>query len=109
MDFIKFFLVLLVPGLIGALAYSIVAHCKFKIDVYVALILALLTYTTMITGLFYFKDIATCKDLMIEFCCLSFTRKYILLSTFIVIVWGIICGFLRKLFFWIYSKRKHVL
>ncbi len=101
MEFIRFFLVLLVPGLIGALAFSIAAHFKTEVKIYVALILDLLTFTTMITGLYFFKDVHTMEDLCYEFTCLSFTRNYICLSVLINIVYGVIFGLIRRCFFWI--------
>lgn len=101
MELIRFFLILLVPGLIGALAFSITSRLRTEINPLVALILDLLTYTAMITGLFFFKGIATMEMLMIEFNCLSFTRRYILLSILISILLGVGSGLLRRLFFWI--------
>ena len=101
MDFIRFILVLLVPGLIGAMAFSIAARFKTEINIYVAIILNLITFTVMITGLYYFQGVKTMADLTVEFGCLSFTRKYILLSTAINVGWGVILGLLRRLFFWI--------
>ena len=101
MEFIRFFLVLLVPGLIGALAFSIAARFRTEIKIATALILDLLTFTTMITGLYYFKDVHTMEDLLYEFTCLSFTRKYILLSTAINVVYGVIFGIIRRFLFWL--------
>jgi hypothetical protein len=101
MEFIRFFLVLLAPGLIGALAFSIAARFRTEIKITTALILDLLTFTTMITGLYYLKDVTTMEDLLYEFTCLSFTRKYILLSTAINVVYGVIFGIVRRFLFWI--------
>lgn len=101
MEFIQFFLIFIVPGLIGALAYSIAESLKTKVNVFVALILDLVTYTTMITGLYFCKHIFTCQELILEFCCLSFTRNYILLSVLISIFYGVVFGLLRRCFFWI--------
>ncbi|MGF7144317.1 hypothetical protein HNQ56_002748 [Anaerotaenia torta] len=101
MDFIRFFLIWLVPGLFGAVAFSIIARCRTRIDPYVALMIDLLTFTTMITGLFLFKGILTITALIAEFECLSFTRRYILLSILVSILWGLLLGLLRRLFFWI--------
>lgn len=103
MEFFRFFLILIVPGIIGALAYSIARHLKTDINPYVVLVLDLLVFTTMITGLYFFKHVYTIKDLCIEFGCLSFTRNYILLSIWINICYGVIFGLLRKCFFWIRS------
>jgi hypothetical protein len=97
----QFFLALIVPGLIGALFFSIFARLTTEISWRVALILDLLTFTTMITGLYFLKDVTTVEALLVEFGCLSFTRRYILLSTLINIVYGILFGLLRRVFFWI--------
>lgn len=97
----QFFLALIVPGLLGALFFSIFARLTTEIDWRVALILDLFTFLTMITGLYYLKDVVTIEALLVEFNCLSFTRKYILLSTAINIFYGIISGLLRRIFFWI--------
>lgn len=97
----QFFLVLIVPGLIGALFFSIFARLTTEIDWRVALILDLFTFTTMIIGLYLFKGIGTVESLLVYFNCLSFTRKYILLSILINIIYGIIFGLLRRVFFWI--------
>ncbi|MBB2183426.1 hypothetical protein H0486_11100 [Lachnospiraceae bacterium MD1] len=97
----QFFLVLIVPGLIGALFFSIFARLTTEIDWRVAFIFDLFTFTTMIIGLYYFQDILNVEDLLVHFNCLSFTRKYILLSIVINIFYGIIFGLLRRVFFWI--------
>ncbi len=97
----QFFFALIVPGLIGALFFSIFARLTTEIEWPVALILDLFTFVTMITGLFFFKDITTVEALLSQFICLSFTRKYILLSVLIAIFYGIISGILRRVFFWI--------
>lgn len=97
----QFFLVLIVPGLIGALFFSIFARLTSEIDWRVALILDLFTFTTMITGLYYLQDIVNVESLLVHFNCLSFTRKYILLSILINIFYGIVFGLLRRVFFWI--------
>lgn len=105
MDLYIFFLILIVPGLIGALAYSIAECLKTKCDICVALILDLLTFTTMITGLFIFKHVYTFQDLLVEFNCLHFTRIYIFLSTFICIFYGVLFGLIRRCFFWIRHSK----
>lgn len=100
-DLFRYFLILIVPGFIGALAFSICARFKTEINVKVALIIDLLVFIIMITGLYYFKGITTCTMLIFEFCCLSFTKKFALLSILIAIIIGCIGGCIRKLFFWI--------
>jgi hypothetical protein len=101
MELFQFFLVLLVPGLIGAFVYNKAICVNARINIAMALILDLLAFTIMITGLYYFKGICTVKELLIEFGCLSFTRKYILLNILIVIILSILWYFICKLF-----KRK---
>lgn len=101
MEFFRFFLILIVPGIIGAVAFSIAYRLRTQVNPYVVLILDLLTFTTMITGLYFFKHVYTISDLMTEFSCLSFTRNYICLSIWINILYGVILGLLRRLFFWI--------
>ncbi len=104
MDFFelyRYFLILIVPGFIGALAFSIAARCRTEINIYVALILDFLTFIIMLTGLFLFHGVAYIADLLIEFTCIRFTIFYALLSTFIVILLGIGFGLLRRVFFWI--------
>ena len=96
MDFFRYFLVLLGPGLIGALAFSIAARSRTEVNIFVALMLNLLTFTTMITGLYFLKDVYKMDDLVYEFTCLSFTRRYILLSTSINIGYGIFFGIIRR-------------
>ncbi|NLK75326.1 MAG: hypothetical protein GX288_08580 [Clostridiales bacterium] len=100
-QFFQMFLTLIVPGLIGALFFSIFARLTTEIDWRVAFILDLITFTTMITGLYFLHDVFTVEDLLVKFNCLSFTRNYILLSTAINIFYGIIFGLLRRAFFWI--------
>lgn len=96
-----YFLILIVPGLIGALAFSITDRFSTQISVANALIIDLITYVIMITGLYFFKDIFTVADLIVYFDCLSFSRKYALLSTLIAIIVGVGLGFLRRIFFWL--------
>lgn len=97
----QFILVLIAPSLIGALAFSIAARLRAEISWTTTFILTLITFTTMITGLYFLRDIVTVDSLIDEFGSLSFTRRYILLSTGISIFYGIILGFIRRLFFWI--------
>jgi hypothetical protein len=100
-EFFRYFLVLIVPGIIGALAYSITARLRTEVNIYVALVLDLLTFITMLTGLYFIKNVYTVSDLLVEFTCLHFTIIYALLSIWISIVYGVILGFIRRLFFWI--------
>lgn len=100
-DLYRYLLVLIIPGFIGALAFSVAARLRTEINIKTALILDLITFTIMITGLYYLKGVYRMDDLLYEFTCLSFTRKYILLSTSINVSLGIGLGLLRRLFFWI--------
>jgi hypothetical protein len=100
-QFFQFFLVLIVPGFIGALAFSITARFRTEINIYVALIIDLFTFITMLTGLYFCKHVYTVSDLLVEFNCLHFTICYALLGIWISIVYGVILGFIRRLFFWI--------
>lgn len=100
-DLYRYFLILIVPGLVGALAYSIVACLRTEINLYTALIIDLLTFIILLGGLFLFHGVYTIAILLWEFTCISFTIKYALLSLLIAIILGIIFGFIRRLFFWI--------
>ncbi len=100
-DFYRYFLILIVPGFIGALAFSITARFRTEINFYVAMIIDLLTFIIMITGLYFFHAVVTVADLLFEFTCLSFTRNYALLSILIAILLGVAGGLIRRLFFWI--------
>ena len=100
-DLFRYFLILIVPGFIGALAFSITARFRTEINIYVALIIDLFTFIIMITGLYFFHAVFTVDMLLTEFNCLSFTRNYALLSILIAIILGVIGGLTRRLFFWI--------
>ncbi len=100
-DLYRYFLILIVPGFIGALAFSLSARCRTEISVKVALIIDLLTFIVMITRLYFFLGIVTVADLIAEFNSLLFTRNYALLSIAFAIIIGTIIGFIRRLFFWI--------
>lgn len=100
-DLFRYFLVLLVPGLFGALAFSIAARFRTEINILVALMIDLVVFIIMITGLYYFKGITTVSLLLYQFTCLSFTRKFALLAILLAIIVGTISGLIRRLFFWI--------
>ena len=93
MDFIIFFLVLIVPGLIGALIASLICPISpFRI-LLLALIIDLITFIIMITGLYFIKGIPTLTELAtVYFDCLSFLRRYALLSILISIILGVFKG-----------------
>lgn len=99
MDFIRFFLILLVPGLIAATVYNCFNPCKVKHLISTTLIFDLLIFLINITGLYYFKGICTFTQLTYYFDCLSFTRKYALLSILIGIILAIIFGLIYKCWF----------
>lgn len=101
LEFFRYFLVLLVPGVIGALAFSITARLKTEVNIWVALMLDLLIFTTMLCGLYYCKHVYKFSDLLNEFTCLHFTTVYVCISVWVGIVYGVIFGFIRRLFFWI--------
>ncbi|MHB8131221.1 MAG: hypothetical protein ACYDEX_19745 [Mobilitalea sp.] len=104
MDFFelfRLFLVLLIPGLIGALAFSIAAYFRTQMSLKVALILDMLVFIIMITGLYFWHGVTTVAILLFEFTCLSFTRNYALLSILMAIILGVGFGLLRRLFPWI--------
>ncbi|HWT75560.1 MAG TPA: hypothetical protein VN258_12715 [Mobilitalea sp.] len=100
-DLFRYFLILIVPGIIGAVAFSIAARFRTEVNIYVALIIDLFTFIIMITGLYYFHGVYTVDKLLFQFTCLSFTRIYALLSILIAILIGVTAGLIRRLFFWI--------
>ncbi len=79
---------------------------KTEINPYVALIIDLLTFVTMITGLFFFKGVTTLAALMVEFGCLSFIRRFILLSILISILWELYLDSYANYFAGCADKRK---
>lgn len=100
MDFIRFFLILIVPGFIAAKSYCLIVHGKHENIVVNALIFDLLIFIINITGLFYFKGITTMCKLIKYFECLSFTGKYALLSILVGLILSVIIGC-------IYTIRKN--
>lgn len=100
-DLFRYFLILIVPGFIGALAFSLAARCRTEISIRVALIIDLLTFIVMITRLYFFLGIVTVAQLLTEFNSILFTINYALLSIAFAIIIGTIIGLIRRLFFWI--------
>lgn len=101
MDFIdlfRYFLILIVPGIIAAKLYGCIAHVKCEPTIATTLIFDLFIFIIMITGLFFFKGIHTMSFLITCFNCLSFTRRYALLSIFIGIILATICSCIHKIF-----------
>lgn len=99
MDFIRFFLILIVPGIIAARVYNCIIPCKEKSIISTTLIFDLLIFLINITGLYFFKGICTFTELAYYFDCLSFTRKYALLSILIGIILAFIFGLVNKCWF----------
>lgn len=100
------FLLLIVPGFLGALAYNIIAYWKTGVPITVALVIDIFTYLTMIIALFFIKDILTLSELMVYFDCLHFSMIYLPIVILLSIGYGIVFGLLRKLFFWIRRDRN---
>lgn len=102
-DLFRYLLILIVPGIIAARLYSSISRCRFTGAGGVAnsLIFALLIFITMITGIYYFyDDVTTVTQLVEAFDCLSFTRKYALLSILIGLIYATITGLIRRIFWW---------
>lgn len=104
MDFIIFFLILLVPGIIAAKVYAKVGCIQREPRISTVLIFDLLIFLINITGLYFFKCICTMSALLCSFDCLSFTRRYAILSILIGILLAIIGGAIHKAF---HICRKH--
>ncbi len=104
MELIRFILILLGPGLIAAAVYGAIACLKCEPKLTTGVIFSLLIYIIMITGLYYFKGIYTSCSLLESFNCLSFTRKYALLSILIGLILGTIFGLIRKILYICFPK-----
>lgn len=96
MELIRFFLVLIVPGIIATVFYNNITRNRTSPGINSTLIFDLLIFITNITGLFYIKGIHTMTMLLTEFECLSFTRNYILLSILVGIIYAIIIGVISR-------------
>ncbi len=107
MDFIRFFL-MLVPGLIAAKVYGKVGCVDGEPRIVTALIFDLFIFLINITGLYFFKGIYTMTALITSLDCLSFTRRYGILSIFVGILLAIISGTIYRVFhiFPIFKKQK---
>jgi hypothetical protein len=97
MEFIRFILVLLGPGVVAAGLYGYIARLREEPKITTTIAFSMMIYVIMITGLYYFKGIYTSSSLLVSFDCLSFTRKYALLSTFIGLILAVILGLIRKI------------
>lgn len=98
MDFIRFFLIMLVPGIISSFVFYNVARIRRWPDINSTLIFDLLIFIVNITGLFFFKGIHTMTMLIASFDCLSFTRRYALLSILVGIILAVIFGIIARAF-----------
>lgn len=97
MDFIRFFLILIVPGIIAARAFGIIGCVREEPRLSTALIFDLLIFIINITGLYFFKGIYTMTSLIASFDCLSFTRRYALLSILIGLILAGIFGLFARI------------
>ncbi len=104
MDFLRYFLIMLVPGIISAYIYYSILRCRERRTfVYTALVFDLFIFMINIFGLYYFKGIYTMTSLIDSMNCLSFTRRYAELSIGIGIALAIISGVFTRL---IYFGRR---
>jgi hypothetical protein len=101
MQLLHYLLILILPGLIGALAFSIAARFKTEVNPIIALILDLIVLVTMLTGLYLFINLRSLNDLLSDFMSVRFTIKYTLLSSGIALFYGVIIGLIRRMFFWL--------
>ena len=99
LDLFRFFLILIVPGIISAIIFGFIARLRREPTIATILIFDLWIFIIMITGLYFFKGIVNFTTLFLFFDCLSFTRRYALLSIFIGIDIAVISGFIYRLFF----------
>lgn len=86
MDLIRMFLLMIAPGIIGLYFYSILSRRRARYPFLFVLAISFLTYLVMITGLYFFKDIYTTSSLITSLDCLSFSRRYGIISTLVSIV-----------------------
>lgn len=104
MEFIRFFLILIVPGIMAARLYSILSGCKFTAVNAISntLVFDLIIFLINIFGLYLFKSIYSFVTLLAYFDCPHFTTLYTLLSIFIGLVLATISGLTKRfLFFWV--------
>jgi len=89
-------LLLIVPGFIAERLFHLISRCKTKFGIVTALIFDLFIFIINIIGLYYFEAIRTVQDLLFHFNCLSFCRKYGLLSILVAIILGVIFGIIFR-------------
>jgi len=105
-DLFRFFLILIVPGMISAVIFGFIAHLRQEPRIGTTMIFALWIFIVMITGLYFFKGIVNMPGLIASLECLSFTRRYALLSIFIGIFLATMSGFIYRLFFRCRRRRS---
>ncbi len=92
-------MILLIPGLIGALVFEFVYGKNIKYGykfITAALIFDLFALVVNLLWLRFLKMIFTYDDLMAYFKCLSFTPKYAILNIILCILFGILFGLICK-------------
>lgn len=97
MDFIRFFLILIVPGIIAARAFGFIGRIREEPRMYTALMFDLLIFIINIAGLYFFKGIYTMTSLLASFDCLSFTRRYALISIGVGLILAVILGMVARI------------
>jgi len=105
MDFIRFFLILIVPGIISATFFGFIAHSRQEPRIATTLIFNFWIFIIMITGLYFFRDVFTITSLIACFNYVSFTVKYALLSVLIGIFLAITPGLIYRIF-WGFRRKK---
>ncbi len=96
-DLFRYFLILIVPGIVAAVIYGFIANRREEPRITTALIFDLFIFIINITGLYFFKGIVTVTLLLASFDCLSFTRRYALLSLLVGSILASIAGLIRRL------------
>jgi|LSQX01.1.fsa_nt_gb hypothetical protein len=93
-----YLLLLVVPGFIAEKIFSFICFCNNSNKLITALIFDLIIFIINITGLYYLKGLHTFEALEPYFNCLSFTRKYALLSILVGIILAVISGIICRIF-----------
>lgn len=104
LDFLRFFLIIFVPGLVATYISMFITRHDVKNILYTSFIYDMFIYLTMITGLYFFKGIYTMPALITSMNCLSFTRRYTILSIGIGIMLAICWSICWKIFH--HCRRK---
>lgn len=98
MDFIRLFLILIVPGIISTCIYSFIARLGHEPRMNTSLIFSALIFIINITGLYLFTSIRTMSLLLLAIDGLRFSIKYFILSNAVGSVLAIILGLMRKIY-----------